>query len=54
MLKVFYLTSLMVLSNSTLAIAPTMKEIFVCENCIQYYPKHWQEDNFPPVLMIRK
>ena len=53
MLK-FYLASLIFLSNSHLAIAPTIKEIVVCENCIQYYPQHWQEDGFAPVLMIRK
>jgi len=53
MLKL-YLASLIFLSNSHLAIAPTIKEIVVCENCIQYYPQHWQEDGFAPVLMIRK
>jgi hypothetical protein len=52
-MKVLYLTSLVVLFSSTLAIAPTKKEIFVCEDCIQYYPKHWEEDGFPPILMIR-
>jgi hypothetical protein len=54
MLRVTYLAILMVLSTPTLGIAPTIEEIFVYDDLIKYHPQHWEEDGFPPVLILRR
>jgi hypothetical protein len=25
----------------------------VCVDCVEYNPQHWQDDGFPPIIMIR-
>ena len=46
-------TIFLVMCSVKIAHTPEVQWVQVCGNCITYHPQHWQEDNFPAIIMFR-